>query len=184
MNVVARIVAFLLAAALPLEDASAKARCGLASGLTIENSEWVEADPQSVWKAFVEDVDKWWPADFTQGGDSSALSMEPMAGGCLYECDGERQARRMTIMFVVPGKLMRTSADLGPLQGLNPRGALEWGFVEENGGTRITLRYRAGDYSPEDIGEFAQVVEDVQATQLAGLAGYLGHAMDDPPGSA
>lgn len=174
MNVVARIFAFMLAAALPLEDASAKARCGLVSGLTIENSEWVDADPQSVWKAFVEDVDKWWPADLTRGGDPSALSMEATAGGGLHERGGGRQ---MTIEFVEPGRLVRAAADLRPLQGMDPHGALEWRFSGEDGGTRITLRYhRAGGGSPDDLSEYAQAMDQVQALQLAGLAGYLAGA--------
>ena len=52
-------------------------------------------------------------------------------------------------------------------------GALEWRFVEENGVTRITLGYRAGGYTPEDVGKFAPVVDKVQALQLGGLAEHL-----------
>src|SRR5690606_9878121 len=63
MNIVARIVAFLFAAALPIEESSARTRAVVASHFTIESSHWVRADPQAVWKAFVEDVDKWWPAE-------------------------------------------------------------------------------------------------------------------------
>lgn len=177
MSVVARIVAFLLAASLPIEESSAKTRAGHAGSATIENSEWVDVDPQAAWKAFVEDVDKWWPADLTRGGDASTLTMEPTAGGCVQAGDGERQ---MTIVFVVPGKLMCTGTDLLPLQGLAAPGALEWGFSEENGGTRITLRYRADEADAEDIALVAQLVSEMQAMQLAGLARYLGHLAGDP----
>ncbi|HRN60857.1 MAG TPA: SRPBCC family protein [Luteimonas sp.] len=181
MNIIARVAAFLLATSLPMEDATAKAKSWPGGGLVVENSEWVEADPQAVWKAFVEDVDKWWPADFTRGGDPSTLSMEATAGGGLHEGEGEGESRQMTIMFVVPGKLVRTAADLGPLRGLDPRGALEWRFDSESGGTRITLRYRAGDSSPDDISEIAQVIAGVQAMQLAGLVTWLDHPSDEYP---
>ena len=53
-------------------------------------------------------------------------------------------------------------------------GALEFRLAPaDGGGTRITLFYRAGGYSPDDIGKFAPVVDKVQAQQLGGLAAYL-----------
>lgn len=173
MNIVARIVAFLFAAALPIEESSARTRAVVASHFTIESSHWVRADPQAVWKALVEDVDKWWPAEFTRAGDPSLLSMEPVAGGGLRETG---DARPMDIVFVVPGRLVCASSDLLPLGGSDQGGALEWDFAGEDGGTRITLRYRSNECGPEDITEFAETIEEVQATQLAGLAGYLDRA--------
>ena len=79
----------------------------------------------------------------------------------------------MTVTFVDPGKLMRMTGGLGPLQGMGLDGALEWRFVPENGGTRITLWYRAGGYTPDDLGKFVPAVDSVQGLQLRGLAGHL-----------
>ena len=79
----------------------------------------------------------------------------------------------MSVTFVDPGKLMRMTGGLGPLQGMGLDGALEWRFVEENGGTRITMWYRAGGYTPDDLTKFVPVVDKVQGLQLGGLAEYL-----------
>ena len=79
----------------------------------------------------------------------------------------------MSVTFVDPGKLMRMTGGLGPLQGMGLHGALEWRFVEENGGTRITLWYRAGGYAPDDLTKFVPVVDKVQGLQLGGLAEHL-----------
>ncbi|HYM86875.1 MAG TPA: SRPBCC domain-containing protein, partial [Pseudoxanthomonas sp.] len=84
-----------------------------------------------------------------------------------------QQAWHMTVTFVDPGKLMRMTGGLGPLQGMGLDGALEWRFVAENGGTRITLWYRAGGYTPDDLTKFVPVVDKVQGLQLGGLAEYL-----------
>lgn len=157
-----------MAAQAELKDASP-------SGFTVENSEWVAVAPPVAWDAFVQDVGQWWPADHTWWGDASKLSIQPRAGGCFCEIDGDRQAWHMTVVFVDPGSLMRMTGGLGPLQGMGLDGALEWRFVAEGDGTRITLWYRAGGYSPDDIGKFAPVVDKVQALQLGGLAGYLGN---------
>ncbi|MET0582853.1 MAG: SRPBCC family protein [Pseudoxanthomonas sp.] len=142
------------------------------NGFTVENSEWVAVDPQTAWKAFL-DVGKWWPADHSWWGDASRLSISDKAGGCFCEINGAQQAWHMTVTFVDPGKLMRMTGGLGPLQGMGLSGALEWRFAEEKGGTRITLWYRAGGYTPDDLGKFVPVVDKVQGLQLGGLAEYL-----------
>ena len=144
-----------------------------ADGFTVENSQWVSSDPDTSWKAFVDDVGKWWPADHTWWGDASKLSISQKVGGCFCESNGARQAWHMTVVFVDPGKTMRMTGGLGPLQGMGLSGALEWRFVEENGGTRITLWYRAGGYTPDDLTKFVPVIDRVQGSQLGGLADYL-----------
>lgn len=142
-------------------------------GFTVENSRWVPAAPEVAWKALVGDVGRWWPADHTWWGDASKLSISDKAGGCFCEIDGARQAWHMTVTFIDPGKLMRMTGGLGPLQGMGLNGALEWRFAPENDGTRITLHYRVGGYSPDDLSEFAPAVDKVQGLQLGGLADYL-----------
>jgi uncharacterized membrane-anchored protein YitT (DUF2179 family) len=52
-------------------------------------------------------------------------------------------------------------------------GALEFQLAPADGGTRITMRYRAGGYSPDDLSKLAPVVDRVQAQQLAGLVEHL-----------
>ncbi len=52
-------------------------------------------------------------------------------------------------------------------------GVLEWRLQTTAGGTRITLWYRAGGYTPDDLRNLAPTVDRVQALQLGGLASYL-----------
>jgi hypothetical protein len=163
----------LIAASAPLADAQARIVDQAPNGFTVENSEWVPADPATAWNAFVHEVGKWWPADHSWWGDASKLSISEKAGGCFCEINGAQQAWHMTVTFVDPGKLMRMTGGLGPLQGMGLNGALEWRFVEEKGGTRITLWYRAGGYTPDDLGKLVPVIDKVQGLQLGGLADYL-----------
>ena len=65
------------------------------------------------------------------------------------------------------------SGALGPMQGMGLTGILEWRLQAADGGTRITLWYRAGGYSPDDLRQLAPVVDRVQGLQLGGLANYL-----------
>lgn len=144
-----------------------------ATGFVIENTGVVPTDPATAWKALVEDVDRWWPADHTWFGSSANLRIDARAGGCFCEIDGERQVMHMTIAFVDPGRLLRMLGGLGPLQGMGMYGALDWTFEAAEGGTRITLRYQASGYVPEDFDELVPVVDRVQGLQLGGLLEYL-----------
>lgn len=170
-----RFAGLAMAAALgcgPATGARAEVKDQAANGFTLENSQWVPAKPEAAWNALLA-VGRWWPKDHTWWGEASRLSIEPRAGGCFCEIDGVRQARHMTVVFAEPGKLLRLTGGLGPLQGMGLSGAMEWRLAEEKGGTRITLWYRAGGYTPDDLRTLAPVVDRVQGQQLGGLVEYL-----------
>ncbi|MEQ1438959.1 SRPBCC domain-containing protein [Fontimonas sp. SYSU GA230001] len=165
------VTALLLSLAGP--SGHAKVIDSSVSGFTIENSYVVEVDVDSAWKALVNDVDRWWPRDHTWFGSESTLSIEPRAGGCFCEIAGARQVQHMTVAFADPGRLLRMVGGLGPMQGMGLHGALDWSFEKVEGGTRLSLRYTVGGYSPTDLREFAPVVDQVQNLQLGGLAKWL-----------
>lgn len=163
-------VAALVSAA-PLQAAVKDATAG---GFTVENTVQVPVDAATAWKAAVDDVGRWWPRDHSWWGAESELTIEARAGGCFCERKGDQQALHMLVTFVDPGRLLRMTGGLGPLQGMGLHGALELRFAAiDGGGTTITLFYRAGGYTPDDLSKFAPVVDSVQALQLGGLASYL-----------
>lgn len=166
----AGVAAFVLGAA---GSAWAEVKDSAAGGFTVENSQVVAVDPQTAWNALVDDVGRWWPADHTWWGDAGKLAVQPRAGGCFCEVDGERQAWHMTVAYVDPGVLLRMTGALGPLQGMGLGGALEWRLAKVEAGTKITLWSRFGGYTPDDLGKLAPVVDRVQGQQLGGLVEYL-----------
>jgi uncharacterized protein YndB with AHSA1/START domain len=166
-------LALVLACAASTSEVRAAVVDAAPSGFTVENSETVPVSVDVAWQALVDDVGRWWPADHTWWGDAAKLSIDARAGGCFCEIDGARQAWHMSVRFVDPGKLLRMTGGLGPLQGLGLHGALEWRLESVDDGTRITLHYRVGGYSPDDLSKFAPVVDRVQAQQLGGLATHL-----------
>lgn len=169
----ARVLPLLVIAMALAPHAQAEVKDMKPNGFTLENTQWVPVDAQTAYAALVKDVGQWWPADHSWWGDASKLSISDKAGGCFCEINGAQQAWHMTVTFVDPGKLLRMTGGLGPLQGMGLDGALEWRFVEENNGTRITLWYRVGGYTPDNLGKFAPVVDKVQGQQLGGLAEHL-----------
>ncbi|GAB2501428.1 SRPBCC family protein [Arenimonas alkanexedens] len=164
-----------LALALSLASGvSAEVKDSRPEGFTLENTVRVAASAELAWAALVDDVDIWWPRDHTWWGQASTLVIEPRVGGCFCETAGKRQAEHMAVTFVDPERLLRMTGGLGPLQGMGLNGALEFRLTPADGGaTQITLWYRVGGYTPDDLSKFAPVVDGVQARQLAALAEHL-----------
>ena len=168
----AALLGLALFAAAP---AQAEVKEAAANGFTVENTRVVPAAPAAAFEALVENVDQWWPKDHSWWGKDAKFSIDPKAGGCFCEIGGERQALHMLVTFVDPPHLIRMTGGLGPLQGMGLHGALEFRFKpQDGGGTQITMWYRAGGYTPDDLSKFAPVVDSVQAIQLGGLAKFLG----------
>ncbi len=165
--------ALLVVVAALAAPAAAEVKDATATGFTVENVSTAPVDPHAAWRALVGDVDRWWPKDHSWWGQASKLSIDPRAGGCFCEDAGAQQAQHMQVSFVDPGKLLRMTGGLGPLQGMGLHGTLEFRLAPEGEGTRITLWYRVGGYAPDDLSKLAPVVDKVQAMQLAGLADFL-----------
>jgi hypothetical protein len=168
-----RIALVAIPTAALVTPAQAVVRDASPSGFTLENSAVVAVDASTAWRALVGSVDSWWPKDHTWWGRASKLTIDARAGGCFCEIAGEQQAQHMQVVFVDPGRLLRMSGGLGPLQGMGLSGVLEWRLIATDKGTRITLWYRAGGYAPDDLSKLAAVVDGVQALQLGGLVNYL-----------
>lgn len=143
------------------------------SGFIVENSASIKATPDTVWQALIQDVDKWWPKDHSWWGQQGTFSMDSVAGGCFCETAGARSAQHMQIVFVEPGKLLRMTGGLGPLQDMGVYGALDWVFTEQGGQTLITLTYRVHGYYPDGFAELAPIVGQVQGIQLQGLVNFV-----------
>ena len=163
----------LLATAAMTRAASAEVKDSSPSGFTIENTALVPVSAATAWSALVHDVDIWWPKDHSWWGRESKLTIDARAGGCFCEIAGDRQAQHLQVVFANPPTLLRLSGALGPMQGMGLTGILEWRLQAADGGTRISLWYRAGGYSPDDLRQLAPVVDRVQGLQLGGLANYL-----------
>ena len=75
--------------------ARAEVKDATAGGFTLENDVRVPVEPMTAWKALVDDVDRWWPADHTWWGARAssrssrgreAASASATANGRLCTC--------------------------------------------------------------------------------------------------
>jgi hypothetical protein len=79
----------------------------------------------------------------------------------------------MTVIFAQPGRLLRMSGALGPMQEAGISGTLAFELKASGTGTEIVFSYAAGGYFQGGVQSLAAPVDGVIAAQLAGLTKYL-----------
>ncbi|GAA5174215.1 SRPBCC family protein [Niveibacterium umoris] len=142
-------------------------------GFTVVQTASVAASPDRAWQALTSEVGRWWHPEHTWFGRADALSINARAGGCFCEISGDAQVEHARVIFVQPGKLLRMSGALGPMQGMGLSGLIDWQFAAKDGETLITLRSRFGGYAPEGLGALAKPVDYVLGLQLKRLAAHI-----------
>ncbi len=169
-----KTIGLLIVFFLPMNNALAELQYLADTGFIVENKVEIAADVATSWKAFVEDVDNWWPKDHSWWLDQGTFTIDPRAGGCFCEraSDG-RSAEHMRISFVDPGKMLTMTGGLGPLQGMGMFGALTFTFTESDRGTVVTMTYKVNGINPDGFEELAPVVDMVQGLQIGGLKTFL-----------
>jgi hypothetical protein len=79
----------------------------------------------------------------------------------------------LTVVYADPGKMLRLSGGLGPLQDFAVDGTMTWRFVEVADGTTVELTYRVGGYVTGGIGNLAAPVNTVLTEQMARLKQFV-----------
>jgi uncharacterized protein YndB with AHSA1/START domain len=145
---------------------------GSASGFLVRNKVKVHAVPDSVYRALVLHVDRWWDPKHTYSGDSRNLSLDPRPGGCFCETLPDGGVRHLEVVFVSPGKTLRMTGAMGPLQGSGLAGSMTFGFQADGDSTITDLTYSVGGYYV-DLPQITPVVDSVLRSQLLRLKSYV-----------
>ncbi len=135
----------------------------------------LEATPADTWTALTGEVARWWDPAHSYSGLAANFSLDARAGGCFCEAlpDGG-SVMHLQVVFAAPGRLLRLSGGLGPLQGMGVSGAMTFA-LEALGDRRTTLSYEyvVSGYAPDGLAGLAGPVDAVQLGQLERLAAYL-----------
>ena len=144
------------------------------TGVSIHYSIPLDADAGEAYRAIVEDIGNWWIADHTWSGDSANLSIDARAGGCFCENLGDGGSmQHMLVTWVQPGKEIRMTGGLGPLQMMGVHGGMQWSLKPAEKGSILDYHYTVTGFSPDGLGALAPIVNTVQGQQLEALRAYL-----------
>ena len=145
-----------------------------ADGFSIRHSVEISADADDVYRTLTRGVGDWWHPDHTFTGDSGNLRIEARGGGCFCEKLGNGgEVAHLTVVYAEPGKLLRMSGGLGPLQPLAVSGSMAFTLTEADGITTVELTYIVGGYRPGGLEEWSRPVDGVLGAQLQRLERFM-----------
>ncbi len=139
-------------------------------GFAVSGSETLSLPPDQAWQRLVRPAE-WWNADHSWSGDAGNLSLDPRAGGCFCEAlaDGG-SVEHMRIVNAAPGKMLRMSGGLGPLQGESLTGLLTVTLEAAGEGTKLTWTYKVAGVSDIPFAGLAPAVDGVVQEQFGRLS--------------
>jgi uncharacterized protein YndB with AHSA1/START domain len=144
------------------------------AGFTVKTVAGVQAPAARVYQALTDRVGSWWDASHSYSGNAANLSIDARPGGCFCERLPTCGVQHMTVIYADPGKLLRMTGGLGPLQDLAVTGVMSWKLTESSGQTTIELTYKVAGYAPGGgVGAFAMPVDNVLSGQLKRLVQYV-----------
>lgn len=144
------------------------------NGFLVRNEALINAAPFKVYGALVGQIGSWWDPAHTFSGDSRNLSIDPKPGGCFCErLPNGGGVRHLTVVFVSPGKELRLTGALGPLQESGLAGSMSWKLSEVGTGTKVELSYSVGGYRSGGLRSLASPVDSVLRGQLFRLKTYV-----------
>jgi hypothetical protein len=139
----------------------------------IESHVVVAATPARTYEALGQ-IGAWWNGAHSYSHDSRNMRLELWAGGCFCETlpDGGT-VEHMHVVQALPGRIVRMTGALGPLQPEALTGTLSWSLRAVPGGTELTSTYLVSGHVRGDTGAYAAPVDAVLRDQLERLRLYL-----------
>ena len=141
----------------------------------IESRVVVAATPAQAYEALGQ-IGDWWDGAHSYSGNAANMRLELRAGGCFCETlpDGGT-VEHMHVVQALPGRVIRLTGALGPLQSEALTGTLTWTLRAVPEGTEIASVYLVSGHVRGDVGGYAAPVDAVLRAQLERLRLHLAH---------
>jgi uncharacterized protein YndB with AHSA1/START domain len=140
------------------------------AGFLVRNTAAINAPSAKVYTSLTDGVGGWWDPAHTFSHDARNLSLEAKPGGCFCERlpDGGG-VQHMRVIYASPGKLLRLTGAIGPLQEAALVGTMTWNLSPAAGGTTVELTYTVGGFRAGGFRDISTVVDGVLRGQLVRL---------------
>lgn len=152
--------------------AFAEVRTATDAGFDIAATVEIGAPPSDVYAVLVT-PSRWWNSAHTYSGDAANLRLDREAGGCFCEALPDETAsgsvEHARVIFARPGKSLRLSGALGPLQNEAAIGTLTFVLKPMGRATSVTMTYLVGGYIRGGAAALALPVDSVMVDQLQRL---------------
>jgi hypothetical protein len=155
----AMLIALTASAAAEIADSAT-------NGFTYKLTLNLQAPPDTVYQRLLA-IGNWWGSDHTFSGDARNLSIDPKPMGCWCEkLPNGGGVRHMTVVNVMPGKMLVMTGGLGPLQSMATTGSMTFRFSPDAGGTKLDITYAVTGYFPAGTSGLTSAVDGVLNMQF------------------
>ena len=145
-----------------------------AAGFLVRNTAAINAPPAKVYAALTDGIGGWWDPAHTFSHNARNLSVDAKPGGCFCErLPDAGGVQHMSVVYASPGKLLRLTGAIGPLQEAALAGTMTWNLSPAGGGTTVELTYTVGGFRAGGFRDISTVVDGVLRGQLARLKAFV-----------
>jgi uncharacterized protein YndB with AHSA1/START domain len=172
MKTVTAILVWSLLTVTCFNPVHAEVTSSAADGFQIKITKTTAGNPRAVFARLVNDLSRWWDADHSYSGQAENFSMDLEKQCMLEKLPDGGFVRHMEIVFYQPGKILRLTGGLGPLQEMGVSGAMTFSFTEAGDKTDIELTYNVAGSEAQNLDKLGPAVDFVLNQQMDRLKKY------------
>jgi|ERR1039458_9597603 uncharacterized protein YndB with AHSA1/START domain len=144
------------------------------NGFTVRTTLTIKAAPENVYLKLVRNIGDWWSPKHTFSGNAHNLSIEEKTPGCFCEkLANGGGVRHMEVVYFEPGKILRFSGVMGPLQSMAAAGSMTIQLSPAEGGTKLEVTDAVMGYLPAGMNTWAAILDGVLEEQFTRLKNYV-----------
>ena len=143
------------------------------NGFQLRHEVQLNIDTETAYELFVSQVGKWWNPAHTYTMDTKNLSIDARPGGCFCErLPKGGGVQHMSIVYAAPGKTLRMTGALGPMQSSGLAGSMSWDFIPpkssdaSQSGSKLVMTYSVGGYMLGGFEKMAPAADGMLAEQI------------------
>ncbi len=156
------------------------------SGFLLKHEIIVNLTPEQAYKTLVSDVGSWWNPAHTYSGNAKNLSIDARPGGCFCEqLPNGGGVQHLAVVYAMPGKVLRMTGALGPMQGSGLAGSMTWQITPAAGSTadkpasKMEMSYSVGGYMQGGFDKMAPAANGMLAEQIGRLKNFANTGKPD-----
>ncbi|NND44560.1 MAG: SRPBCC family protein [Xanthomonadales bacterium] len=141
-------------------------------GFALNYEQAVNAAPDEIYAAMTR-IGEWWHPAHSWEGKAENLYMDMRIGGCFCEkLSNGGGVEHLRLVYFAPGKEIRLTGGLGPLQGMGMGGAMVWTITPGEESNTVRWTYTAHGHG-DSIETLAPIVDSVQQQAFDRLLRYI-----------
>jgi hypothetical protein len=142
------------------------------TGFALSYEQTADVSPDEIYNAMTR-IGEWWDPDHSWEGKPENLYMDMRIGGCFCEkLSNGGGVEHLRLVYFAPGKEIRLTGGLGPLQGMGMSGAMVWAINPGEEQNTVSWKYAVHGHG-ESIRMLAPIVDSVQQQAFDRLMRFI-----------